>query len=361
MKASEPDKTRFLATILGELPDRVPNFEVLIEAPAVSHILGREIPHHTLSFDLPPEDYIQLANAIGQDLIGCNFFMWPFMRRGEDGNPLTLSELPAEAVAVGPFYDGGISRSDGFERIYAGPEKTLSFQLDAVREQWDRYVRAVEGTSIGLFALTGMLLQTIYQFTVGFENFMLLLYDEPDFIEDLLDKSTDFHRAIVEFLCDYPLDVLYLADDVAYRSGLMIHPRRFLKMWVPRMKRVMEPAVRKGIPIIFHSDGTLYDLIPSLIEMGFKSLNPVEPYGMDIYQVKEKWGDEISIMGNMDIAGVLAFGTPDEVRRDTEQHLDALMPGGRYIAASSHSITSAVPPENFLAMVETVHSKGRYS
>ena len=94
--------------------------------------------------------------------------------------------------------------------------------------------------------------------------------------------------------------------------------------------------------------------------MGIKCINPIEPYGMDIYEVKRKWGKKISLMGNMDIAGALGFGTPKDVVTDTKEHLKKLMPGGRYIAASSHSITKNILPENFMAMIETVHNYGRY-
>jgi hypothetical protein len=154
------------------------NSELLIEQHAVSHILGKNVDQHTLSFALPPADYLDLARRIGQ-----------------------------------------------------------------AREA---YVDAVAGTEIGLFALTGMLTQAIYRFTLGVENFMLALYDEPEF---------------VGFLCDYPLDVLYLAADVALRNGLMINPEHFKRMWIPRMKSVMEPAEQKGMFVILRSDCTLYDLI----------------------------------------------------------------------------------------------------
>jgi uroporphyrinogen decarboxylase len=82
---------------------------------------------------------------------------------------------------------------------------------------------------------------------------------------------------------------------------------------------------------------------------------------MDIYEVKERWGDQLTLIGNMDIAGPLAFGTPEDVIADTKEHLERLMPGGRYIAASSHSIVDDIPPANFRAMLDTIHEYGRYA
>ncbi len=360
MRYSSSDKDRFLSVLKGEIPDRVPNFEVLIERHATSHILGRGAKG---TFEWPPidpSDYIEIVKRIGQDFIGINFYGYPYLPDDGSGNPVSLTKLGEGKVLTGPFAEDECKNEADLKRLYVGPEKTFDLHVKSLKPYWERYIQAVKDTPIGLFGITGMVFQSIYQFTLKFENFMVLLYDDLPFIEYLLDVSADFNRRIVEFLCDYPMDMLYIGDDVAFRSGLMIRPDLFLRLWVSRMKKVIEPARQKGIPIIFHSDGTLYELIPTLIDMGFKALNPIEPYGMDIYKVKEKWGDKITLMGNMDIAGVLALGTSEEVVADTQGHLEKLMPEGRYIAASSHSITRAVPPENFLAMIETVHTYGRY-
>ena len=242
-----------------------------------------------------------------------------------------------------------------------GPDAIFERQFEGqLGPKLEAYARAVEGTDVGLFILTGTMFTGIYQHLVGFEDFMVMTHTDRGFIEELLDASAEFHRRIVEFACGFPIDVVYIGDDVAYRSGLFIRPELFLDLWEERMRYAIQPARDQGIPMIFHSDGTIYDIIDTIIDMGFRALNPIEPYGMDIYEVKRRWGDRIALMGNMDIAGPLAFGTPEDVIADTKEHLDRLMPGGGYIAASSHSVMDHIPTKNFLAMIETVHEYGRY-
>jgi uroporphyrinogen decarboxylase len=346
----DPNKRRFLTVIEGGIPDRVPNYEVLIMSKVASALLGREVPD-TLTGAMSAQDYIELVHLVGQDFIGLSFFGYPYMRVDDGGMP-----LPPEILTRG----GATTR----EQVAAlmGPDQVLEVQIKGLLgPKLEAYARAVEGTDVGLFVLTGMLLQSIYQFVVGFEDFMVMLYTDRGFIEELLDASAEFHRRIVEFVCQYPIDMLYMADDVAFKSGLMIRPEVFLDLWEERMRYAIQPARDQGIPMIFHSDGTVYDIIDTVIDMGFRALNPIEPYGMDIYTVKARWGDRIALMGNMDIAGPLAFGTPEDVVADTKEHLERLMPGGRYIVASSHSIMDNVPTENYLAMIDTVHEYGRYA
>jgi len=63
----------------------------------------------------------------------------------------------------------------------------------------------------------------------------------------------------------------------------------------------------------------------------------------DIFKMKESYGKKIALHGNIDLAGVLAYGTPDEVSADVIQHLEKLSIGGGYVCASSHNITESVP------------------
>ena len=76
--------------------------------------------------------------------------------------------------------------------------------------------------------------------------------------------------------------------------------------------------------------------------------------------LKKEYGADITLMGNFEIGGVLAFGTPDDVREETKQLLEKMMPGYGYVAMSSNSVANCVVPENYMAMVETVLEFGNY-
>ena len=89
-------------------------------------------------------------------------------------------------------------------------------------------------------------------------------------------------------------------------------------------------------------------------------MHPIQPNCNDIYAYKKEYGSDLCLIGNIDLAGVLTFGTPAEVRKDTIKHIDALAPGGGYVVASSHSVTDDVPPENYQAMIQAAWEQGRY-
>ena len=338
----QPNKHRLTAVFNHELPDRVPNFEVLVENPTLRHILGRDVPGgHTLA-NIDPKDYIEFVGHIGQDVIGLCFYDNPFRYRDDQGRARPL--------------DFRIRSRADLERVFVAnlDHQARNFQL------LERYVEAVAGTEIGLFVLLGAFFTSAYDSIFGFENFMHLLYDDRSLIEQVLQDHSAYYATMAERLVEYPLTFFYIGDDLAYKTGTLIRPELMRQMWVPCMRRVCAPALQKGVPILFHSDGNVEALIPDLLDMGICALNPIEPYGMDIRAIKRRFGKRLTLVGNLDVGGALSRGTPQQVRAEAQQLIDDVGYDGGLVLASCHSITSNVKPENFLAMVDTAQTYGVY-
>ncbi len=108
--------------------------------------------------------------------------------------------------------------------------------------------------------------------------------------------------------------------------------------------------------VMLHSDGAIFPLIPSLIEMGVDILNPVQTSagGMEAARLKREFGDQLVFWGgSLDCQHTLPFGTPDEVAREVAEHVRIFSPGGGYVFAPVHNIQANVPAENIVAMFET--------
>ena len=123
---------------------------------------------------------------------------------------------------------------------------------------------------------------------------------------------------------------------------------------------MLSPIREKGIPIYMHCCANLTDLIPIIIDMGVTAIHPVQPNCNDIFGLKRQYSGKMSFVGNLDLAGVLSFGSPADVAEQARKNIAGLAPGGGYVMASSHSITDDVPPENYLAMIETAQKHGTY-
>jgi uroporphyrinogen decarboxylase len=156
------------------------------------------------------------------------------------------------------------------------------------------------------------------------------------------------------------VDILFGADDFAFKTGLFVRPDVFKKVWRPHYDRILAPAREAKIPIMFHSDGKIDDTIEMLLEMGVDGITPMDPSGIDYRDYKKRYGDRLTLFGNIDITWPLVEGTPADVERDVREHMEALKPGGRWVAGSSHSIVNYIPHENVIAMINAIHKYGAY-
>lgn len=120
---------------------------------------------------------------------------------------------------------------------------------------------------------------------------------------------------------------------------------------------------RTGKPILLHSCGSVYELIPDLIEIGVDAINPVQvsAANMDSARLKAEFGADITFWGGgCDTQSVLSRGTPAAVRDEVKRRIDDFAPGGGFVFTQVHNIQPDVPPDNVLAMFEAVREFGAY-
>jgi len=172
----------------------------------------------------------------------------------------------------------------------------------------------------------------------------------------MLDRYTDWTVAVLDEYQKLNFDFVLCGDDVAHKTGPFMSPGVFRDMFWPRMKRVAD-AIR--VPWIQHCDGDLMPIMKDWLALGMNAIHPIEPGAMDIFALKRRFGHRLCLCGNFDI-NILSLGTPEETWEEVRHKMAALMPGGRYVAASSTSIPFYVKPENFRAMVEAIGEFGRY-
>jgi uroporphyrinogen decarboxylase len=125
--------------------------------------------------------------------------------------------------------------------------------------------------------------------------------------------------------------------------------------------RSVQTAHELGVRYIKHTDGNIWSLFDPMIEAGIDAIDPLEPVaGMDIGEVKSRYGDRLALVGNVDCTDLLPNATPEEVEEAVKETIAKGAPGGGYILASSNSIHPAVRPENYRAMAEAARRWGVY-
>lgn len=197
----------------------------------------------------------------------------------------------------------------------------------------------------------------------GFEEFFMDLALNPEFAEGLLDIITDIKMKYWEKALDVVGDnvlVISEADDLASQNSLLVSANMYRQFIKPRHKKLfsyIKSKAQNKVYIFYHTCGAVKELIPDLIEAGVDILNPVQvnAKGMDSKELKKLFGKDITFWGGgVDTQHILPHGTPQEVRDETKRRIEDLAPGGGFIFNPVHNVQRDVPPENYMAMWETL-------
>ncbi len=147
-------------------------------------------------------------------------------------------------------------------------------------------------------------------------------------------------------------------DDLGMDNGPLMSPDTYRAIFKPRHAALNAYVhERSSMKTFLHSCGSLYDLMPDIIETGVDILNPVQITARDMEpeKLKAEFGDAITFWGGgADTRVVLPKGTPDEVRDHVRRNIETLAPGGGFVFATAHNMLPDIPPQNIEAMYDAV-------
>jgi uroporphyrinogen decarboxylase len=342
LRTPDPSFSRLVTALERGWPDRVPMFEVTIDEEAKEAFLGK--PLNDLETDL--EFYLKAGYdyiSLGRRIAGFPGIWQPARR----DNYYDAQRSVGKGAMKGPVKDW-----DDFKAYNWPKPEDLDFRiLDDVVPILPQGMKVVR--------YMGPVFQMVWML-MGFENFCLKLYTDPGLVDAVFEKIWEVVRAEVDDAVERDvIGAIEYGDDIAIKSGLMVSPE-FLedKLW-PKMDYIARACRKRGIPLIYHTDGDVGQVVERIIDLGVDALHPIDPTGMDIYDLKPRVEGRLCVIGNIDV-DLLTVGRPDEVVEDTKEHLRRLAPGGGYVVSTSNSVTRNMKPENYRAMLDTVLTYGRY-
>ncbi len=327
-------RERILATLNGQIPDRVPWLEMVIDPAVAEKLLGR------------PSEFRGRLNI--------------------DPNLLDILALDNIAVNLKPpdvtekYYAAGV------EYVAAGLIHGWD-EVDFLRSQlpdvddpefwrpFEDYLEKYKGDYAAVACLRAGVANAYL--SMGIENFCLTIYDDLKLVETIMDIFNEWTLKVVERVNKMGFDLAVISDDLCDQRGPIFSPQIINELFKPRYRKVNDAL---NIPWIMHTDGNFMPILDDLLEFGMVGIGNIEPAAVDIVELKEKYGDKITLMGNIDLHYTLTRGTAEEVKESVKQRIEQCAPNGRYIIASENSIPSYVLPENLKAMSEAVEQYGYY-
>jgi len=183
----------------------------------------------------------------------------------------------------------------------------------------------------------------------GVENLMMDLFDQPDFVKDMLKLATEAIDTYTEYFIGCGTDGFCMADPTA--SGDLIGKEDFEQFAMPYSKACIDKIRKMGGSSILHicgntSDrlGAIADIIPDVFSMDAL---------VDIGVAKQEIGDRVALLGNVNPAETMFAGTKEEVLKETEDCIKKT-DGKGHILGAGCDIAPGTPMENVLAWKEVI-------
>jgi len=178
------------------------------------------------------------------------------------------------------------------------------------------------------------------------------LYQDPDGFRDahLAGLESPHLQMGVANVKREGLDGVAFGWDFGCTHGPFMSPALFRRCLQPVVAGWADLAHRHGLVMLLHSCGNNVPLMDMIVEAGVDVYQSIQTE-MDIIALKQRYGKGITLWGGVP-AGDLVLGTPEQVRREGREVLEACKAGGGYIYGTTHSVMPGAKHENYLAMLD---------
>lgn len=353
MKDEMTPRERFLTALNGGQPDRVPMFEFLFSQEVYQAVIGRRPEVYNA------EDAVELSAALGLDgvfipLSGSALF------EPRAGDELYQDEWgttwrpaptwPNDAPVDFPVKNRGDWKKYKVPDL-TGPDRTREFEK-ALKMMPGRSRQGVLGCVLGPF--------TAAWFITGLDSFFLLMYDDPELVDEVLWAVTETWIAAGKRMVESGADAIILADDLGGTYGPLISIEQFRRHILPPFEH-MTRALKELVPVLMHNDGDIKLYLDELVATGIDGYHPVERNaGMDLAGIKGTYGSDLCLVGNVNNKITMVGGRPDDVEEAVKECLRIAGPGGGFILGSDHSLHDDIPIDNVYALFESGKKYGSY-
>ena len=304
---------RVFAALDRQEPDRVPIVEFLVDERIRRALFPSAVEVGAFS------------EAIGLDAVSCGL---EFRRHSEEAGSwydewgVYYRESP-EALAhpvKGPI------ASEADLKEYRPPDPEAPWRLGSLPDLVQRY----KGRKAIILHHRAAFMWAAY--LTGLDNLLLAFALRPEFAHALMDVVLEANIAMVRRAIRAGVEIVMLGDDYAHNGGPMMSPAHFGEFIFPRLRKMIDVIHDEGGLCIKHSDGNLWPILDMIVDAGPDAINPLEPAaGMDMGEVKERYGERVCLAGNIDCGELLSHRRVDDVEEAVRQCIAAGAPGGGFI------------------------------
>ena len=164
----------------------------------------------------------------------------------------------------------------------------------------------------------------------GFDTGM---YVATEAIDRLHTTASSHHRVIIVDIMGHKAGWLALGSGVAGGADVILIPEIPYNLEIVGKSLQHRVELGKTFSIVAVAEGAVDQAELDTIE-----------------QVKRDYGEQLCLMGNLDLDHLMTFGTPEQIAAEVRRLCETIGHGGGFILSTCNILIDAIPPENALAM-----------
>ncbi len=307
------EKERFLLTLTANGADRFPFYDLEPAEETVNRWRRQGLP--------PNRSVADFFRLEGHHTVGPVVRSYPYFGK--------VSNLLDDDDAFERHYDLG--HPNRFADDYVNRAKRLNAKGRVL------YVDAGGG---GLLQMLGV------RDWKSMEAAMYAFVERPARVQELVDKTTDFHCLCLErLLSEVPVDYASFYEPIASNKGPVISPAMFKRFALPGYRKVLALLDKYRVPLRFlcTTGGDLTSLLPCLLEAGINGLwiSNILTANMTYASLRRTYGPDLALIGGIDATALSRDAKA--VRRVVEETVPELLESGRYLPCLDDRPRSNIP------------------
>lgn len=366
-------RERFFTALDLKEPDMVPVTDLGLDPPIVEAITGKKLGGFSLievsgrkPWELSARNRITMSEAC----IMLDFDAVPaisdYSLCSKNYRPESISDnkfvdewgkiFEPRADTKTTWWIGGAVKTEEDMKEYVAPDPDEEGRVELV----EKILKPLKDKDVAVMGLGHSGWSMAFQIRGGIDKLLIDMFRRPKLTKEFMKKIADACFGMVKLMIEGEVDVLFITDDYAGSHGPFMNLEQFREFELPSIRRIVDFAKKRDVPVLKHSDGNIYPIIDYMVDAGISGLHPIEPGAMDLGDVKKRYGKSICLLGNVDCRHVLPSGSEENVRKDVRRCIDSAAEGGGYILTSSNSIHANCKVENIYTMVDEARKYGKY-
>ena len=175
----------------------------------------------------------------------------------------------------------------------------------------------------------------------GLQRMLFAVYDQPDFIKQLLNMIAEWNRKRMQVVLDAGIDI-YIKR-AWYENCDFWTPSTYREFLVPILKADIELAHEKNSRFGYLITSNAMPLLEEFVELGIDVIIGVDPAEWDLKTTNQILGGKVCIWGGVNGHLTVEQGSEDQIRKEVQTAIRHLSPGGGFILSPVDNVREYSP------------------